>query len=75
MIRLKTNTDNLLHSNPELYAVFENDKSFEMARFIHAILQKYETGKKVLGIVLCAAMAGSLLAGCGNNSSQSTENE
>lgn len=46
MIRLKTNTDNLLHSNPELYAVFENDKSFEMARFIHAILQKYETGKR-----------------------------
>lgn len=50
MIRLKTNTDNLLHSNPELYAVFENDKSFEMARFIHAILQKYETGKKVLDV-------------------------
>ena len=50
MIRLKTNTDNLLHSNPELYAVFENDKSFEMARFIHAILQKYETGKKVLAV-------------------------
>ena len=40
----------LVHSNPELYAVFENDKSFEMARFIHAIPQKYETGKKVLDV-------------------------
>lgn len=46
MIRLKTNTDNLLHSNPELYAVFENDKSFEMARFIHAILQNTKQEKR-----------------------------
>ena len=50
MIHLKTDTANLLHSNPELYAVFESDKSFEMARFIHAILQKYETGRKVLDV-------------------------
>ena len=50
MIYLKTDTDNLLHSNPELYAVFESDKSFEMARFIYAILRKYGTGKKVLDI-------------------------
>lgn len=50
MIYLKKDTDNLLHSNPELYAVFESDKSFEMARFIYAILQKYKTGKKVLDV-------------------------
>ena len=50
MIHLKTDTANLLHSNPELYAVFESDKSFEMARFIHAILLKYETGRKVLDV-------------------------
>ena len=50
MIHLKTDTANLLHSNPELYAVFESDKSFEMARFIYAILQKYETGRKVLDV-------------------------
>ena len=30
--------------------MFESDKSFEMARFIHAILQKYETGRKVLDV-------------------------
>lgn len=47
---IKTNTDNLLHSNPALYAVFEDDKTFEMARFIHTILKKYGTGKRVLDI-------------------------
>ena len=49
-IDIKTDTDNILHTNPALYAVFEDDKTFEMARFIHAILPKYGSGKRVLDV-------------------------
>lgn len=49
-MRIKTDTDNLLHSNPALYEVFEDDKTYEMARFIYAILKEYCKGKHVLDV-------------------------
>jgi SAM-dependent methyltransferase len=47
---IKTDTDNLLHANPSLYAVFEDDNTFEMARFAHALLKEYGTGKRILDV-------------------------
>lgn len=40
----------MLHSNPALYAVFEDDKTFEMAQFVSAVLKRYHTGKRVLDV-------------------------
>lgn len=43
-------TDNILHSNPDLYDVFEDDKNLSMAKFIHSILQCYGVTGTVLDI-------------------------
>lgn len=43
-------TDNILHSNPELYDVFEDDKNLSMAKFIYSIFKEYNVTGAVLDI-------------------------
>lgn len=49
-IDLKMDTDNFLLANPDLYLAFNGDSDLSIAHFIHALLKKYNAGKKVLDI-------------------------
>ncbi|BBB89374.1 MAG TPA: class I SAM-dependent methyltransferase [Methylomusa anaerophila] len=49
-IKLKTDTENFLHTNPALYLAFYRDPNLCTAHFIHALLAEYKAGKKVLDI-------------------------
>lgn len=44
------NTDNILHNNPDLYDVFEDDKNLAMGKFIENVLKQYKVEGAVLDI-------------------------
>ncbi|THF81663.1 class I SAM-dependent methyltransferase [Cohnella fermenti] len=49
-MRLRTDTDNLLHTNPSLYLAFNGDNDESMAQFILKLLSDYKAGKAVLDV-------------------------
>lgn len=49
-MRLKTDTDNFLHTNPSLYIAFNGGHDDSMARFVHRLLTEFKTGPSVLDV-------------------------
>jgi SAM-dependent methyltransferase len=49
-VKLKTDTDNFLHTNPSLYLAFNGEHDNSMARFIHTLLTEFQAGRTVLDV-------------------------
>ncbi|SDC89722.1 Trans-aconitate methyltransferase [Paenibacillus sp. UNCCL117] len=49
-MKVKTGTDNFLHTNPSLYLAFNGEHDNSMAHFIHTLLTEFHTGKTVLDV-------------------------
>ncbi|MDF2649338.1 MAG: glycine/sarcosine N-methyltransferase [Paenibacillus sp.] len=49
-MKVRTDTDNFLHTNPSLYLAFNGEHDNSMARFIHTLLTEFSRGKTVLDV-------------------------
>ncbi|MCK0473716.1 bifunctional 2-polyprenyl-6-hydroxyphenol methylase/3-demethylubiquinol 3-O-methyltransferase UbiG [Halalkalibacter sp. APA_J-10(15)] len=49
-MHLEVNTENFLHTNPDLYMAFHSDSDHRMGQFIHKLLDTYKVGNRILDI-------------------------